>query len=72
MRKKEKQNTTFRDYILASKNFSAIIVGVQITFLARRNNNNKILTITLTRKMDCSGRKKCHKCARPPTTLFPI
>jgi hypothetical protein len=26
MRKKEKQNTTFRDYILASKNFLAIIL----------------------------------------------
>jgi F0F1-type ATP synthase assembly protein I len=40
MRKKEKQNKTFKDYMLASKNFSAIIVGVQITFLARRNENN--------------------------------
>jgi hypothetical protein len=65
MRKKEKQNTTFRDYILASKNFSAIIVGVQITFLTRRNNNNKILPITLIRKMDCDGRKKCHKMCTP-------
>jgi len=65
MRKKEKQNTTCRDYILASKNFSATIVGVQITFLTRRKNNNKILTITLIRKMDCNGRKKYHKMWTP-------
>jgi hypothetical protein len=41
------------------------IVGVQITFLTRCNNNNKILTITLIRKMDYDGRKKCHKMCTP-------
>ncbi len=103
------------------------IVDVQITFLTRRNNNNKILTITLIRKMErkinshlfwlnshpffvswsrntadlqalktrqaqpafefnqkgCEfkifqkksivmEKKNTTKCARPPTTLFPI
>jgi uncharacterized membrane protein len=72
MRKKEKQNTTFKDYILASKSFLVIIVSVQITFLAKHSNNIKILTITLIRKMDCSGRKKCHKMCTPSNYVFEI
>jgi hypothetical protein len=70
MRKKEKQNTTFRDYILAFKKISATIVGVQITFLARHNNNRIFLTITLIRKMDCGGRKKCLIVARRKSYLY--
>jgi len=72
MRKKEKLNTIFTYYILASKNFSATIVGVQITFLARGNNNSKILMITLIKKLDCSGRKKCHKMCTPFNFVFEI
>jgi len=47
------------------------IVGVPITFLTRCNNNIKILTITLIRKMDCNGRKKYHKMCTPSYNFVP-